>query len=118
VEELSAAEPRDFEGQPVDSQPTWKATTPAGPQRQLEKFNQAGAELAARLNKNQKRPKDKRLASKHVRINPNEPSARLGPNGPHARQTQKPGCNCLQNSRLKAGHSQQGWGNGARGSRR
>lgn len=78
VEELSAATARDDAGQPLDSQPTWMATTPAGRQRQLEKYKRAAAELAARLEKNEKRPKDKRLPSKHVRINPNDPEAPLG----------------------------------------
>jgi len=62
----------------VESRPTWMATTPAGRQRHLEKFKQAAAELATRLDKDQKRPKDKRLPSKHVRISPNDPEAPLG----------------------------------------
>jgi len=78
LEELSAAVARDAAGQPLESQPAWMATTPAGRQRQLEKFQQAAAALATRLDKNQKRPKDKRLPTKHVRISPNDPEAPLG----------------------------------------
>ncbi len=78
LEELSAAAARDTAGQPVESRPAWMATTPAGRQRQLEKYKRAAAQLAVRLEKNQKRPKDKRLPSKHVRINPNDPEAPLG----------------------------------------
>jgi transposase len=78
VEELGAAAAKDAAGQPVETRPAWMATTPAGRLRQLEKLEQAAAELAARLDKNQKRPKDKRLPSKHVRISPNDPEAPLG----------------------------------------
>jgi transposase len=78
LEELSAAVAKDAAGQPVETRPAWMATTAAGRQRQLEKFRHAAAELATRLDKNQKRPKDKRLPSKHVRINPNDPEAPLG----------------------------------------
>jgi transposase len=78
LEELSAAAARDAAGQPVDSRPTWMATTPAGRLRHLEKYKHAAAQLAVRLEKNQKRPKDKRLPSKQVRISPNDPEAPLG----------------------------------------
>ena len=78
LEELSAAVARDAAGQPLESQPAWMATTRAGRQRQLEKFKQATAALATRLDKNQKRPKHKRLPTKHVRISPNDPEAPLG----------------------------------------
>lgn len=78
LEELTATAARDAGGQPVESWPAWMASTPAGRQRQLEKYKRAAAQLAVRLEKNQKRPKDKRLPSKHVRINPNDPEAPLG----------------------------------------
>ena len=48
------------------------------PPAATQKFSQAEAQLATRLAKNQKRPKDKRLPSKQVRVNPNDPEAPLG----------------------------------------
>jgi hypothetical protein len=78
LEELRLAADKDAADQPIESGPAWMATTPAGRQRQLEKFKEAAAELATRLDKNQKRPKDKRLPTKHVRISPNDAEAPLG----------------------------------------
>jgi transposase len=78
LEELSVAAAKEAGGQPIEARPAWMATTPAGRRRQLEKFKQALDELATRLDKNQKRPKDKRLAVKHVRVSPNDPEAPLG----------------------------------------
>jgi transposase len=78
LEELNVAVARDAAGQEVESPPSWMATTPAGRQRQLEKYRQASTELVARLAKNQERPKDKRLPSKQVKVSPTDPEAPLG----------------------------------------
>jgi transposase len=77
-EELNAVVAKDAAGQPDESQPSWMATTPVGRQQQLERYRKADVELAARLAKNQKRPKDKRLPCKQVRISVTDPEAPLG----------------------------------------
>lgn len=78
AEELKAAVAKDAARQPDESQPSWMATTPVGRQQQLQRYRAAGVELAARLAKNQKRPKDKRLPCKQVKISLTDPEAPLG----------------------------------------
>jgi transposase len=78
LEELNAAVDKDAAGQPLESRPSWMATTAAGRQKQRQRYREAGTELSARLAKNQERPKDKRLACKQVRVSPTDPEAPLG----------------------------------------
>jgi transposase len=78
LEQLSAAVTRDAAGQPLESRPQWMAATAAGRQRQLERYRRAEVQLAARLAENEKRPKDKRLPEKQVRVSLSDPEAPLG----------------------------------------
>jgi len=77
-EELSTAVERDAAGQPIESRPYWMAATPRGRQGQLRRYHRAEAQLADRLARNQKRPKDKRLPSKQVRVSLSDPEAPPG----------------------------------------
>ncbi len=78
LQELNAAVAQDAAGQPSESQPYWMAATPSGRQTQLERYRQAGDELADRLAKNQERPKDKQLPRKKVKVSITDPEAPLG----------------------------------------
>jgi transposase len=78
LEELNAAVAQDAAGQPIESQPYWMAATPHGRQAQLERYRQAGDELADRLAKNQERPKDKQLPRNKVKVSITDPEAPLG----------------------------------------
>ncbi len=78
LQELNAAVAQDAAGQPSESRPRWMAETPNGRQAQLERYRQAGDELAERLAKNEERPKDKRLPRKKVKVSITEPEAPLG----------------------------------------
>jgi hypothetical protein len=78
LEELSAAVEREAAGQPVESPPYWMAATPAGRERQLQRYRRAEVQLADRLARNQERPKDKRLPCKQVRVSLSDPEAPLG----------------------------------------
>ena len=78
LQELNAAVAQDAAGQPSESQPYWMAATPSGRQTQLERYRQAGDELADRLAKNQERPKDKQLPRKQVKVSITDPEAPLG----------------------------------------
>jgi transposase len=76
--ELDLAVAQDAAGQSIKSPPGWMAVSAAGRQRQREEYRQASTILAARLAKNQGRPKDKRLPSKQVKVSPTDPGAPLG----------------------------------------
>ena len=78
LQELNAAVAQDAAGQPSESQPYWMAATPSGRQTQLERYRQAGDEIADRLAKNQERPKDKQLPRKQVKVSITDPEAPLG----------------------------------------
>jgi hypothetical protein len=76
--ELEAAVAGDVAGQPSPSRPYWMAATPAGRWDQLQRYRQAGAVLADRLDQNQERPKDKRLPAEKVKVSVTDPEAPLG----------------------------------------
>ncbi len=76
--ELEAAVAREAAGQPSESPPYWMAATPAGRLDQLRRYRQAGKVLAERLDRNQERPKDKRLAADKVKVSVTDPEAPLG----------------------------------------
>jgi transposase len=78
LQELNAAVENDAAGQPIESEPYWMAATPKGRQTQLERYRQAGDELADRLAKNEERPKDKQLPRKKVKVSVTDPEAPLG----------------------------------------
>jgi transposase len=78
LQELNAAVTQDAAGQPIESPSRWMAETPNGRQAQLERYRQAGDELAERLAKNEERPKDKRMPRKKVKVSITEPEAPLG----------------------------------------
>ena len=77
LQELNAAVAQDAAGQPSESQPYWMAATPSGRQTQLERYRQAGDEIADRLAKNQERPKDKQLPRKQVKVSITDPRTAL-----------------------------------------
>jgi len=59
-------------------QPKWLARTDAGRQRQKARLQQAKQRLQQQLAKNARRPKDKRLPRKHVRVSITDPEAASG----------------------------------------
>jgi transposase len=76
--ELEAAVAGDAAGQPSPSPPYWMAATAAGRLDQLRRYRRAGEVLAERLEQNQGRPKDKRLAADKVKVSLTDPEAPLG----------------------------------------
>ena len=78
LEELDAAVAGDAAGQPNQSRPYWMAETPAGRLDQRRRYQQAGAVLAERRERNQERPKDKRLPDDKVKVSLTDPEAPLG----------------------------------------
>jgi transposase len=78
LDALRAAVDCDVAGQPVESQPYWMAATPLGREKQLQRYCRAEVRLAARLVRNQERPKDKRLPCKQVCVSLSDPEAPLG----------------------------------------
>ena len=76
--ELEAAVAGDAAGQPSGSRPYWMAATAAGRLDQRQRYRQAGAVLADRLEQNHERPKDKRLPADKVKVSVTDPEAPLG----------------------------------------
>lgn len=76
--ELEAAVAGDAADQPSPSPPYWMAATAAGRLDQLRRYRRAGEVLAERLEQNQGRPKDKRLAADKVKVSLTDPEAPLG----------------------------------------
>jgi transposase len=58
--------------------PGWMATTPTGRQQQRQRLQQAQADLAARLQRNQAKPADKRAPPDKLVISVSDPEAALG----------------------------------------
>jgi transposase len=78
LQELEAALAHDAAGPPLEAPPYWMAGTPQGRQAQLQRYRQAGAELADRLATNAERPKDKQLPPEKVKVSVTDPEAPLG----------------------------------------
>lgn len=76
--ELKSALAHDAREEPLVSTPRWMAKTAGGRQQQQERYRQAAVELARRLARNEKRPKNKRLKRSQVRVSLSEPEAPLG----------------------------------------
>jgi transposase len=76
--ELEAAVAGDAAGRPSPSPPYWMAATAAGRSDQLRRYRRAGEVLARRLDRNQERPKDKRLPADKVKVSLTDPGAPLG----------------------------------------
>jgi transposase len=78
LDALVAAVAQDAAGEPTAERPSWMAQTPSGRQEQLQRYQTARPELARRVQKNEERPRDKRLKPSQVRISVTDPEAPLG----------------------------------------
>jgi hypothetical protein len=75
---LEGALRADAAAEPVADPPAWMAATPAGRRAQAERFARARCALDDHLAANRARPKDKRLAERHVVVSPSDPEAATG----------------------------------------
>jgi len=81
LDQLHAAQKASAEKLPVEPAepaPDWMARTPAGRQQQLERHEQAKQRLQEMHERNERRPKDKRLPAKQVRVSLTDPEAASG----------------------------------------
>jgi transposase len=64
--------------EPAFERPEWMAKTSAGRQRQMERHQHARQRLQALHERNSRRPKDKQLPRKHVRVSVTDPESASG----------------------------------------
>src|ERR1700722_16845872 len=78
IEALQSAVTADAAGQVVAEHPAWMAQTVQGRRQQLQRHLEAGAVLQHRLADNAKKPSDRRLDPKQVRVCMSDSEAPLG----------------------------------------
>jgi transposase len=78
AEKAIAENPPVAENPPAPQQPEWMAKTSAGREQQSERHQHAKERLEEMLERNHRRPKDKRLPDKQVRVSITDPEAASG----------------------------------------